>query len=40
MTSLAGGPKAKKEDEPNKKVVLKREDVAVIVFFQPCKSDF
>jgi hypothetical protein len=30
MTSLAGGPK-KKADEPNKKVVLKREDVNIIV---------
>src|SRR5579862_4878153 len=30
MTSLAGGPK-KKADEPNKKVVLKRDDINVIV---------
>ena len=32
MTSLAGGSKAKKADEPSKKVVLKKEDVTVIVF--------
>jgi len=31
MTSLAGGAKAKKADEPSKKVVLKKEDVNVIV---------
>jgi len=31
MTSLAGGSKSKKEDEPNKKVVLKRDDVTIIV---------
>ena len=31
MTSLAGGAKAKKADEPTKKVVLKKEDVTVIV---------
>jgi hypothetical protein len=31
MTSLAGGSKAKKADEPVKKVVLKKEDIAVIV---------
>jgi hypothetical protein len=31
MTSLTGAPKSKKADEPNKKVVLKKEDVAVIV---------
>ena len=31
MTSLAGGTKTKKADEPSKKVVLKKEDVAVIV---------
>jgi HYPK UBA domain len=32
MTSLAGGSKSKKADEPSKKVVLKKEDVTVIVF--------
>lgn len=32
MTSLAGGSKSKKADEPSKKVVLKKEDVNVIVF--------
>ena len=31
MTSLAGGSKAKKADEPIKKVVLKKEDVTIIV---------
>ena len=31
MTSLAGGSKAKKSVEPSKKVVLKKEDVTVIV---------
>ena len=31
MTSLAGGSKAKKADEPSKKVVLKKEDVTIIV---------
>ena len=31
MTSLAGGARSKKEDEPNKKVVLKRDDVTLIV---------
>jgi len=31
MTSLAGGAKAKKVDEPIKKVVLKKEDVTVIM---------
>jgi hypothetical protein len=38
MTSLAGGTKSKKEDEPNKKVVLKREDVTVIVI--PLQSSY
>lgn len=32
MTSLAGGTKSKKEDEPNRKVVLKRDDVTLIVY--------
>jgi len=32
MTSLAGGAKAKKADEPVKKVVLKKEDVTVLVY--------
>ena len=32
MTSLAGGSKSKKAVEPSKKVVLKKEDVTVIVF--------
>jgi hypothetical protein len=31
MTSLAGGAKSKKADEPTKKVVLKKEDVTIIV---------
>jgi hypothetical protein len=31
MTNLAGGAKTKKADEPSKKVVLKKEDVTVIV---------
>jgi len=31
MTSLAGGAKAKKADEPTKKVVLKKDDINVIV---------
>jgi hypothetical protein len=39
MTSLAGGTKSKKEDEPNKKVVLKREDVTVIVIFPAILSN-
>jgi len=38
MTSLAGGSKSKKEDEPNKKVVLKRDDVTIIV--TPLASTF
>jgi hypothetical protein len=31
MSSLTGGAKSIKADEPNKKVVLKKEDVTVIV---------
>jgi len=31
MTSLTGASKSKKADEPNKKVVVKKEDVAVIM---------
>jgi hypothetical protein len=31
MTSLAGRAKAKKADEPVKKVVLKKDDITIIV---------
>jgi hypothetical protein len=38
MTSLAGGAKVKKADEPSKKVVLKKEDVTVIVTTPQCSK--